>query len=171
MGFTRQEYWRGLPFPSPADLPDSGIKPRSPTLLALFPPQKPFASVTGPLYVRSLCCISLEKAVKTSLGGFCDIKNDKRDFCGGLVVKNPPCKAEHRVRLPVRKLMVPYAMEQQGPHIITRETACFKALQSPQSTTTKACALWSLLTATTEPVCHSQSLAPRQKISRATTKT
>ena len=29
MGFTRQEYWNGLPFPSPGDLPDSGIEPRS----------------------------------------------------------------------------------------------------------------------------------------------
>ena len=27
MGFPRQEYWRGLPFPSPSDLPDPGIKP------------------------------------------------------------------------------------------------------------------------------------------------
>ena len=32
MGFSRQEYWSGLPFPSPEDLPDSGIEPRSPTL-------------------------------------------------------------------------------------------------------------------------------------------
>ena len=32
MGFSRQEYWSGLPFPSPGDLPDSGIKPRSPSL-------------------------------------------------------------------------------------------------------------------------------------------
>ena len=29
MGFSRQEYWRGLPFPPPGDLPDSGIKPAS----------------------------------------------------------------------------------------------------------------------------------------------
>ena len=29
-GFSRQEYWSGLPFPSPGDLPDPGIKPRSP---------------------------------------------------------------------------------------------------------------------------------------------
>ena len=28
-GFSRQEYWSGYPFPSPRDLPDSGIKPRS----------------------------------------------------------------------------------------------------------------------------------------------
>ena len=34
MGFSRQEYWSGLPFPSPGDLPNPGIKPRSPTLQA-----------------------------------------------------------------------------------------------------------------------------------------
>ena len=32
MGFSRKEYWTGLPFPSPGDLPDPGIKPMSPTL-------------------------------------------------------------------------------------------------------------------------------------------
>ena len=32
MGFSRQEYWSGLPFPSPGDLPNSGIGPRSPAL-------------------------------------------------------------------------------------------------------------------------------------------
>ena len=30
MGFSRQEYWSGLPFPSPGDLPDPRIEPRSP---------------------------------------------------------------------------------------------------------------------------------------------
>ena len=34
MGFSRQEYWSGLPFPSPGDLPDPGIEPRSPALQA-----------------------------------------------------------------------------------------------------------------------------------------
>ena len=34
MGFSRPEYWSGLPFPSPGDLPDPGIEPRSPTLQA-----------------------------------------------------------------------------------------------------------------------------------------
>ena len=46
MGFSRQEYWSGLPFPSPGDLPDPGIEPRSPTLhpdaLTFAPPGKPF---------------------------------------------------------------------------------------------------------------------------------
>ena len=32
MGFPRQEYWIGLPFPSQGDLPDPGIKPKSPAL-------------------------------------------------------------------------------------------------------------------------------------------
>ena len=45
MGFSRQEYWSGLPFPSPGDLPDPGIEPRSPTLqadsLLSEPPGKP----------------------------------------------------------------------------------------------------------------------------------
>ena len=32
MGFSWQEYWSGLPFPSPGDLPDPGIEPGSPAL-------------------------------------------------------------------------------------------------------------------------------------------
>ena len=45
VGFSRQEYWNGLPFPHPEDLPDPGIEPRSPTLqadaLTSEPPGKP----------------------------------------------------------------------------------------------------------------------------------
>ena len=45
MGFSRQEYWSGLPFPSPGDLPDPGIEPSSPALqadaLTSEPPGKP----------------------------------------------------------------------------------------------------------------------------------
>ena len=36
MGFPRQEYWSGLPFPSPGDLPDPGFKPASPALASRF---------------------------------------------------------------------------------------------------------------------------------------
>ena len=36
MGFPRQEYWSGLPFPSPGDLPDPGIEPTSPNLAGVF---------------------------------------------------------------------------------------------------------------------------------------
>ena len=45
MGFSRQEYWSGLPFPFPGHLPDPGIEPRSPALeedaLTSEPPGKP----------------------------------------------------------------------------------------------------------------------------------
>ena len=48
MGFPRQEYWSGLPFPPLGDLPDPGIEPESPVALALTggfsttePPGKP----------------------------------------------------------------------------------------------------------------------------------
>jgi len=36
MGFPRQEYWSGLPFPSPGDFPDPGIEPTSPALAGRF---------------------------------------------------------------------------------------------------------------------------------------
>ena len=49
MGFTRQEYWSELPFPSPGDLPNPGIEPRSPTLwadaLTSEPPGKPCTKI------------------------------------------------------------------------------------------------------------------------------
>ena len=50
MEFSRQEYWSGLPFPSPGDLPNLGIKPRSPALqvdsLPSEPPRKPLEHLT-----------------------------------------------------------------------------------------------------------------------------
>ena len=36
MGFSRQEYWRGLPFPSPGDLPNPRMEPASPALAGGF---------------------------------------------------------------------------------------------------------------------------------------
>ena len=36
MGFFKEEYWSGLPFPSPGDLPDPGIEPVSPALVDRF---------------------------------------------------------------------------------------------------------------------------------------
>ena len=50
VGFSRQEYWSGMPFPPPGDLPDSRIEPASPAFFALAggffttaPPRKPIA--------------------------------------------------------------------------------------------------------------------------------
>ena len=46
MGFSRQEYWSGLPFPSPGDLPDLGMELESPTMqadsLPSDSPEKPY---------------------------------------------------------------------------------------------------------------------------------
>ena len=45
MGFSKQEYWSGLPFPSPGDLPDPGIKHRTPAMQAdSIPTELPGAS-------------------------------------------------------------------------------------------------------------------------------
>ena len=48
MAFSRQEYWSGLPFPSPGDLPDPGIKPRSPELQADALPSEPPGKPSAP---------------------------------------------------------------------------------------------------------------------------
>ena len=51
MGFSRQERWSGLPFPSPEDFPDSGVQPVSSALAGGFsttePPGKPSLYVVG----------------------------------------------------------------------------------------------------------------------------
>ena len=72
MGFSRQEHWSGLPFPSLGDLPYSGIEPGSPTLQATLPTELPRkltwkTDLGNPLlialftcfYFLSLCQISL----------------------------------------------------------------------------------------------------------------
>ena len=51
MEFSRQEYWSGLPFPSPRDLPDPGIEPRSPALQAYSLPSE---SLVKPFVLCSL---------------------------------------------------------------------------------------------------------------------
>ena len=52
IGFSRQEYYSGLPLPSPGDLPDPGIEPRSPAQQADYlpsePPGKPLNAGEGP---------------------------------------------------------------------------------------------------------------------------
>ena len=47
MGFSKQEYWRGLPFPSPGDLPDPGIEPGSLALQANSLPFEPAGTLTS----------------------------------------------------------------------------------------------------------------------------
>ena len=56
-GFSRQEYWSGLPFPPPGDLSDPGIKPTFPELPGRFftePPGKPHICIYS--YVNGIPC-------------------------------------------------------------------------------------------------------------------
>ena len=73
MGFSRQQYWSGLPFPSPGNLPDPGIEPRSPTLqtdaLPSEPPGKSKGKGSGPNYFlpsRSKSSFSIEPLLPPS---------------------------------------------------------------------------------------------------------
>ena len=59
-GFSRQEYWSGLPFPSPGDLPKPGIEPRSPALQANALTSEPPGKATNAegslkLHLTNLC--------------------------------------------------------------------------------------------------------------------
>ena len=61
MWFFRQEYWSGLSFPSPGDLPDPGIKPRSPAMqadaLTSEPPGKPYEYVCMCVCIYVCVCV------------------------------------------------------------------------------------------------------------------
>ena len=64
MGFSRQECWSGLPFPSPGDLPNPGIEPKSPALQADALPSEPPGK---PIKASLLCNISKIFGVQTCL--------------------------------------------------------------------------------------------------------
>ena len=66
MGFSRQEYWSGLPFPSPGDLPDPGIEPGSPASQADALPSKPPAAAAKSLQ----SCLTLWDPIDGSPPGF-----------------------------------------------------------------------------------------------------
>ena len=54
MGFYRQEYWSGLPFPFPGNLPNPGMEPGSPALQADALPSEPFGIIGYQKMVLSL---------------------------------------------------------------------------------------------------------------------
>ena len=56
MGFSRQEYWSGLPFPSPGDLPDPGIGPESPALQVASLPLRIREALIS-IYLCMLACM------------------------------------------------------------------------------------------------------------------
>ena len=61
MGFSRQEYWSGLPVPSPGDLPNPGIEPGSPALQTEALPSEP----PGKPGVLKTCVLSLANNFKS----------------------------------------------------------------------------------------------------------
>ena len=96
MEFSRQEYWSGLPFPSPEGLPDPGIEPGSPALeadsLSIEPPGKPLNLLEGLLNVG---CPVLGVSESGSLGwslGVCISKKFPGDAAAtdlGTMLENP----------------------------------------------------------------------------------
>ena len=67
MGFSRQEYWSGLPLPSPEDFPHPGIEPRSPSLqadaLTSQPPGKPSKCLNNALIPNHFTAVCLPKDI------------------------------------------------------------------------------------------------------------
>ena len=65
VGFSRQKYWSGVPFPSPGDLSDAGIEPRSPAFqadtLTSEPPGKPLKKSGKWLQLKVTSCISSQQ--------------------------------------------------------------------------------------------------------------
>ena len=60
MGFSKQEYWSGLSFPSPRDLPDSGIEPGSPALQAGSLLSEPLGKPNSFLRIVKIGCSYIE---------------------------------------------------------------------------------------------------------------
>ena len=71
MEFSRQEYWDGLPFPSPGDLPDSGIEPGSPALraddLPSEPPGNPYGFLENPILILKVSECNTQNKVRVFL--------------------------------------------------------------------------------------------------------
>ena len=88
MGFPRQEYWSGLPFPSPGDLPNPGIKPMSPTLADGFFTAEP----RGKEESKQLFLLPCSFYHLPVFASFWPIRSScLGDFFGGPVVKTPCC--------------------------------------------------------------------------------
>ena len=87
MGFSRQEYWNGLPFPSPGDLSDPGIKSRSPALQADSLPSEPPANpwwdseVQGIVYLWLIHIVVWQKPIQHYKAVTLQLKIKKEVMC------------------------------------------------------------------------------------------
>ena len=99
VGFPRQEYWSGLPFPSPVYLPNPGIEPISPALAGRF--FLPLSHQGSPLNIKTF--IKVEKShhiQRCRKGNHIPDKNLRQGFPGGSVVKNLPASAGDTSSIP-----------------------------------------------------------------------
>ena len=80
MEFSRQEYWRGLPFPPPGDLPDPGIEPRFLALkadsLLSEPPGKP-SNQRSNIVLLSRCLDGVSDSMDVSLSELRELVMDR----------------------------------------------------------------------------------------------
>ena len=96
LGVSRKEYWCGLPFPSPADLPDPGIKPRSPASQAESLPSEP----PGKPHVT--WCIHTLQASSYFSGSYPETQRPvpasegHMPWMSGVFLKAPPPALRHR---------------------------------------------------------------------------
>ena len=63
MGFSRHEYWSGLPFPSPGDLPNPGIEPRSPALQTDALPSEPPVQFSSVAQSCLTLCVGMNRSM------------------------------------------------------------------------------------------------------------
>ena len=82
MGFSRQESWSGLPFPSPGDLPNLGIEPESPALQAITLAFEPLGNPhvkpsTKNCYLRLHLWVDLREDIQ----GPCSVRFRGQEFC------------------------------------------------------------------------------------------
>ena len=102
MGFSRQEYWSGLPFPSPGNLPDPGIEPGSPALQA---DSLPIELWGKPIELIEYLSISLSRSVHffwrtgshivgADKSKMCQVGNLRKSWCCSLKSKGCLQQAE-----------------------------------------------------------------------------
>ena len=126
MKFSKQEYWSGLPCPSPGDLPDPGIKPRSPVLQAdsLLPesPGKTKWMSKGKHKKRKQISIILSwfSLLKIWWTNSEESKLFCQDFPAGPVVMSPSCNAGNMASIPVWTTKFPHAAGKPSPWAATR---------------------------------------------------
>ena len=91
MGFSRKEYWSRLPFPSPEDLPEPGVEPRSPVLQADSLPSEPPGRDVNSGYGGSATksCLTLVTPWTVAHPASLSMKFSRQEYCSGLPFPSP----------------------------------------------------------------------------------